>query len=86
MIDYLHGRVLTVWALLAVATAISLGLGTSHVSSLATVAALTIAFVKARIVGLEFMELRHAPPLLRGAFETWLVLIGSSVIGLFAFA
>lgn len=49
----------------------------------AHIAILIIAFIKVRLVGLEFMELRHAPVLLRSAFEAWLVLVCTILLYLF---
>jgi hypothetical protein len=39
-----------------------------------------IAFFKARLIGLNFMELRHCPAWMRGAFELWVVTICSVLI------
>lgn len=36
---------------------------------------LAIAWFKGRLVVLDFMELRHAPPLWRALVEGWLVLV-----------
>lgn len=46
-------------------------------------AILVIAFLKVRLVGLEFMELRHAPLALRAAFEAWVVLVCAALLILF---
>jgi caa(3)-type oxidase subunit IV len=54
-----------VWVVLIVATAATWTLGTNHGfgnHTLASVAILLIAFIKVRLVGLYFMELRDAPP------------------------
>lgn len=45
--------------------------GTAWLSTLM----LVIGFYKVRLVGLHFMELRHAPWLLRGVFEFWVVAV-----------
>ena len=50
---------------------------------LGRVAILVIAFLKVRLVGLEFMELRHAPVALRAAFEAWGVLVCAALLVLF---
>ena len=57
-----------VWLLLTVATLLSWSLGTHHGLAIAI---LVIAFVKIRFVGLYFMELRGAPPVLRAVFELY---------------
>jgi hypothetical protein len=49
----------------------------------ATCAIILIAFAKVRYVGLDFMELRNAPLWLRGAFEAWVVLLGSGLVALY---
>jgi hypothetical protein len=41
--------------------------------------AIVIGFVKVRFVGLNFMELRRAPWLLRLVFEGWVVAVGARV-------
>ena len=46
-------------------------------------AILLITFLKVRLVGLEFMELRQAPRVLRAAFEAWVVLIWGALLILF---
>ena len=52
-----------------------LGAGT-----LAIVAMLAIAFVKGRLVILDFMELREAPKLWRILLEGWLILVSSLIL------
>jgi hypothetical protein len=73
-------RTLWVWLALVLATLLSLAAGQS---SFAPTLPLAIAFVKARYVGLEFMELRHAPLALRGAFEAWALATCAVLIALF---
>lgn len=50
---------------------------------LARAAILIIAFLKVRLVGLEFMELRHAPVALRAAFEGWTILVCAALLFFF---
>lgn len=66
-----------VWALLVVATIVSGTVG-GH-----GVVVLVVAFVKVRLVGLYFMELRSAPVPLRLLFEGWVVVTCSVLIGLY---
>jgi hypothetical protein len=66
-----------VWIGLMALTALSLAVGGAHGT---TVFVLAVAFVKVRFIGMYFMELREAPPLLRFAFEGWCLLIGGLVI------
>lgn len=51
--------------------------------SLVAVAVLGIAAVKVRLVGLDFMELRHAPIPLRVAFEIYCVTLWAVLSGLY---
>lgn len=44
---------------------------TPNAAASATV--LVIAFIKVRLVGMHFMELREAPAALRAMFELWVV-------------
>lgn len=48
-----------------------------------TAAVIVIAFLKVRVVFLEFMELRHAPLPLRLAFELWALVVGGTIIALY---
>jgi hypothetical protein len=80
-----------VWFVLIAATAFSWTLGTDHglgsgAQQLASVAILAVAFIKIRFIGLYFMELREAPHVLRGLFETYCLVVGTIVICLFLFA
>ena len=78
-------RASIVWLALIVATLVSWTIGTSdglH-ARLATTVVLLVAFVKARFIGLYFMELRDAPVPLRGIFEFWCVLVATVLIALY---
>lgn len=77
-----------IWALLMVATAVSWTLGTHHADlagnvRAATVTVLAIAFVKVYLVGRHFMELRHAPRLLRLLFAGLTVVVCAVLVGLY---
>lgn len=76
---------MTVWLLLVAATVVSWVFGAEHLlgARSASVAVLVLAFVKARLVGRHFMELRSAPVRLRVAFEGWTVIVCSVLIGLY---
>jgi hypothetical protein len=67
-----------VWALLVTATFLTWSVGGGG-----GVALLVIAFVKVRLVGLYFMELRTAPLRLRVLFEGWVVVTCCVLIGLY---
>jgi len=49
-------------------------------ASTSTIKVMVVAFVKVRFVGLEFMELRSAPLILRAKFEIWLVVICVAIL------
>jgi caa(3)-type oxidase subunit IV len=60
------------WLILVAATIVSWTVGAEHgTGSLVAVVVLAIAALKVRLVGLDFMELRHAPVALRVVFETY---------------
>jgi heme/copper-type cytochrome/quinol oxidase subunit 4 len=78
-----------VWLLLVAATFASWWLGTDHgldSHTTATLAIMTVAFIKVRFVGLYFMELRDAPLPLRLAFESYVVLVLGVVAGFYLLA
>ena len=55
--------------------------GTLKASTVVTVSALVIALVKVRIIFREFMEVRHAPVLLRRITDGWVILIAACLLG-----
>lgn len=69
--DLLLSRITLIWVLLIAVTAVSWYVGTDHgIRSRVGVSifVLCIAFFKVRLVGLYFMEIRHAPIVLRILF------------------
>ena len=50
-------------------------------STVVTVGAILIALVKVRIIFREFMEVRHAPALLRRLTDGWVLLMGVALLG-----
>ena len=69
------------WLILLVATGVTWYLGeVGAAGTLAIVAMLAIAFVKGRLVILDFMELREAPRLWRALLEGWLILVASLIL------
>lgn len=80
-------RTTWVWALLILATVLSwelghgLGFGSHH--ERATVAVVLIAYLKVRLVFLDFMELRTAPLALRLSVEAWAALVCGAVIAFY---
>jgi hypothetical protein len=82
MTSVLKDRLVLVWAGLVLATVVSFVAGHDHesIGTAGVVASLVIAFVKIRFVGVEFMELKDAPPVLRIAFTAWCVLVAAMVV------
>ncbi|ABM15704.1 MULTISPECIES: cytochrome C oxidase subunit IV family protein [Mycolicibacterium] len=74
VLSLLKNRAGASWLFLVAATVLSWAVGAEHgTGSLVPVLVLAIAAVKVRLVGLDFMELRHAPVPLRAAFEVYCV-------------
>ncbi len=72
------------WLLLVAATAIAFWLRVDDVAGvIAAGATLAIAWIKGRLVVLDFMELRHAPPLYRRLFEGWVLLVSTLLLALY---
>jgi len=89
LVPLLRTPATAVWAVLIAATVVSWMLGTQHgfnSYTLASVVILLIAFIKVRLVGLYFMELRDAPTVLRGLFEAYCIIVYSVVVGVFLLA
>jgi Prokaryotic Cytochrome C oxidase subunit IV len=77
-------RVTAVWLVLVAATLFSWESARSSGDyRLASSAVLLIAFLKARLIGLEFMELRSAPAQLRLIFEGWTVIACTSLLAFY---
>jgi hypothetical protein len=81
-------RLLIVWVILTSLTLIYVvidhsvdGEGALRGSTVVTVSAIVIALVKVRIIFREFMEVRHAPALLRRITDGWVVLVGVCLLG-----
>jgi hypothetical protein len=69
------------WLILLIATGITWYLGEVGAAGTgAIVAMLAIAFIKGRLVILDFMELRGAPLMWRLLLEGWLILVGSLIL------
>ncbi|AQA04588.1 hypothetical protein BVC93_21595 [Mycobacterium sp. MS1601] len=86
MLRYVQNRAGLSWLILVAATVASWLVGADHgAGSLVAVAVLAIAAAKVRLVGLDFMELRHAPIPLRVLFEAYCVALWAVLSGLFLF-
>ncbi|AMZ71289.1 MULTISPECIES: cytochrome C oxidase subunit IV family protein [Pseudomonas] len=82
-------HVTIVWLSLVLATCATWWLSTSHPFSatsehLASSIAIAIAFIKVYYIGMDFMELRGAPRVLRRIFMAWIGLTGGAAIALYA--
>ncbi|OKH63215.1 hypothetical protein EB72_11885 [Mycobacterium sp. SWH-M1] len=72
------------WLVLIAATVVSWAVGAEHgTGSTIGVLVVGIAAIKVRLVGLDFMELRHAPIALRAAFEAYCVGMWALLSGLY---
>lgn len=83
MADLLFNRLTVIWALLIAATLISVEAVNGFFGNrgqATAVAVVIVAFIKIRFVGLDFMELRHAPKLARIAFEAWIVVVCAAIV------
>ena len=81
-------RLLIVWLILTSMTLVYVWLdhtadqnGMLKASTVVTVGAIVIALIKVRIIFREFMEVRHAPVLLRRLTDGWVVLIAVCLLG-----
>ncbi len=83
----LRHRLTLFWMLLIAATVVSVesvrGWLAASGETAAAMAVLIIAFVKVRIVGREFMELRRAPRAARLAFDAWVLVMCVTLILLY---
>ena len=91
MTALLRTKATAVWVFLILATTVSWMLGTDHGfgrngHTLASVVILLIAFIKVRLIGLYFMELREAPILLKGLFQAYCVVVCTLLVAMFLFA
>lgn len=84
--SFVRNRAGLSWLVLVAATLVSFALGADHgTGSVMVVVVLAIAAIKVRLVGLDFMELRNAPVLLRVAFEGYCVALWAMLSGLYLF-
>ena len=79
-------RLMLVWLALSALTLAQLGVGAvdgrAELAPNAAIAAgaIAIALVKVRVIFREFMEVRHAPPLLCRLTDLWVVLTGAILL------
>ncbi len=78
---FLQNPINRAWVVLMIATAMTWYLGEVGAAGTgAIVGMLLIAFVKGRLVILDFMELRQAPRMWRLLLEGWMLLVGSLIL------
>ena len=81
MVNLLKNPAHRAWIVLIIATGITWYLGeVGAAGTMAIVAMLVIAFIKGRLVILDFMELREAPLMWRVLLEGWLILVSSLIL------
>ena len=86
MLTMARHRTTAIWLVLVLATCFSGLLGAEtreSASAFATSVLILVAFIKVRLVGLEFMELRSAPLALRLMFEFYVAVVFTVVIGMY---
>lgn len=86
MASLLISRPTLIWVILLAATGLSWGVGAVFGSSgvrWAGAFIVAVAFVKVRLVILEFMEIRQAPLAMRVAGEVWVLTLCTTLVTLF---
>jgi hypothetical protein len=84
-------RLTAAWLGLSLITLVSWWIGANHGKGhfepnvVVTSAVLLIAAVKTRVIMREFMEVRHAPALLRRLTDAWIVLVFGLLLVLYWF-
>lgn len=84
-------RLAIVWLALSLISATSLLVGGTdaeaglQASAAITVGVIAVALIKVRIIMREFMEIRHAPPLLNRLTDLWLATTAASLLGIYLF-
>ena len=79
-------RLACAWAILVGITLISWFIATRHGTGVMQpdpavgMIAIVITLAKVRVISREFMELRHAPAMLKAAIDGWLVAFGLAMV------
>ena len=86
----LGGLATPIWLLLVAATAASWLLGTEQLFGVTAeavrasgISVLLLAFAKVRLVVRYFMEVRHAPLMLKLILDGWIVIVCGTLLGLY---
>jgi hypothetical protein len=77
-------RTTAIWLILVVASFLTWWLGTNESRDLLSdrlmiAVVVVIAFLKAYFIGMEFMEVRGAPAVLRGLLTGWVCLLAGAI-------
>jgi hypothetical protein len=89
MIPLLRNYTTAIWLFLILLTGFSWWLSASgagrpmQAAHMVTTSMFLVAFFKVRMVGMHFMEMKHAPLPLRLLFEVWAVGACAAIIGLY---
>jgi hypothetical protein len=85
LVALLRNRISLIWLVLIAATLISWWIGTGDAGNpqLGTAAVFVVVFVKVRLIGLYFMELRDAPLPLRLLFEGYCLIVCSTLLAMY---
>lgn len=88
LIELMRGRVTAIWGLVVAATMLTfmISFDQSISDEIGMILIMVVAFVKVRLIGLYFMELREAPTLLRSVFEIYCSVACAVLIGFYLFA
>lgn len=88
MHDLGNKRMAIAWAVVVAVTLLYLAIdgatdgdGVLRASTAASVAAIVLALAKIRIIMREFMDVRHAPPVLRRLTDALVVVMGVCLLG-----
>jgi hypothetical protein len=85
LVALLRNRISLIWLVLIAATLISWWIGTGDAGNpqLGTAAVFVVVFIKVRLIGLYFMELRDAPLPLRLLFEGYCLIVCSTLLAMY---
>jgi hypothetical protein len=90
MVATFEKRLAVICFVLCAITVVSWWIGSHHnhraftPNSAVTFSVISIAAVKVRLIISEFMEARHAPPLLRRITDAWLSLLVATLLAIYA--
>ena len=90
MIAALKTRLSLVWLLLSAITVMSWWIGSRHgqpsfvSNAVISYSVILMAALKIRVIVSEFMEVRHAPPLLRYLMDAWLALLVLALLSIYS--